>query len=70
MSFALSFAFTMHGYIGNLYVLGLSMVVVLFNIIAEATFLGDHTMAVRKGLNLGFMLFVLSEMLIFAAIFW
>lgn len=77
LSLALSLAFTMHGYIGNLYVLLLSIVVLLGSmalwfrdIIAEATYLGDHTIAVRKGLNLGFLLFVVSEILIFAGIFW
>lgn len=77
MSLALTLAFTMHGYIGSLYPLLLSVIVVLGSmtlwfrdIIAEGTYLGDHTIAVRKGLNLGFLLFVLSEILIFAAIFW
>jgi cytochrome c oxidase subunit 3 len=31
--------------------------------------MGDHTLAVRKGLNYGFLLFVVSEILIFAGIF-
>ena len=34
------------------------------------TFLGDHTMAVQRGLNLGVILFIVSEALFFLAIFW
>lgn len=34
------------------------------------TFLGDHTLAVQKGLNLGVILFIVSEALFFLAIFW
>jgi len=77
MSLALSLGLTMHGYINNVVVLLLSIIVVLYSmglwfrdIIAEGTYLGDHTLAVRKGLNYGFLLFVVSEILIFAGIFW
>lgn len=34
------------------------------------TFLGNHTLAVQKGLNLGVILFIVSEGLLFVAIFW
>ena len=34
------------------------------------TFLGDHTLAVQKGLNMGVALFIVSEALFFLAIFW
>nr|WHN64132.1 cytochrome c oxidase subunit 3 [Leptographium sp.] len=40
------------------------------DIISESTFLGDHTLAVQKGLNLGVILFIASEALFFLAIFW
>lgn len=77
LSLALSLGLTMHGYIGNLNVFYLSLFTLLFSmflwfrdIIAEGTYLGDHTLAVRKGLNFGFVQFVLSEILIFAGIFW
>ena len=33
------------------------------------TYLGDHTLAVQKGLNLGVILFIVSEALFFMAIF-
>ncbi len=40
------------------------------DIISESTFLGDHTLAVQKGLNLGIILFIVSEALFFMSIFW
>jgi cytochrome c oxidase subunit 3 len=40
------------------------------DIVAEGTFLGNHTLAVQKGLNLGVILFIVSEGLFFLAIFW
>jgi cytochrome c oxidase subunit 3 len=40
------------------------------DIIAEATYLGHHTLAVQRGLNLGVGLFIVSEALFFLAIFW
>lgn len=40
------------------------------DIISEGTFLGNHTLAVQKGLNLGIILFIVSEALFFLAIFW
>lgn len=36
----------------------------------EATYLGDHTSAVQRGLNYGILLFIVSEALFFLAIFW
>ncbi len=40
------------------------------DIVSEGTFLGNHTLAVQKGLNLGIILFIVSEALFFVAIFW
>ncbi len=40
------------------------------DIIAEGTYLGNHTLAVQKGLNIGVILFIVSEALFFLAIFW
>ena len=39
------------------------------DIISEGTYLGNHTLAVQKGLNLGVILFIVSEALFFLAIF-
>lgn len=40
------------------------------DIISEATYLGNHTLAVQRGLNMGVALFIVSEALFFLAIFW
>ena len=40
------------------------------DVIAESTYLGHHTLAVQKGINLGVGLFIISEALFFLAIFW
>lgn len=40
------------------------------DIISEGTYLGNHTLAVQKGLNMGVALFITSEALFFLAIFW
>lgn len=77
MSLALTLGLTMHNYISNLNWLYLALIMTIASIglwlrdvVIEGTYLGDHTIAVRKGLNIGFMLFVLSEILIFASLFW
>ena len=47
-----------------------SMTLWFRDVISEATYLGNHTLAVQKGLNLGVGLFIGSEGLFFLAIFW
>jgi cytochrome c oxidase subunit 3 len=39
-------------------------------VITEGTYLGDHTIQVRRGLTIGFVLFVISEIFAFLSIFW
>jgi cytochrome c oxidase subunit 3 len=39
------------------------------DVIGEATYLGNHTLAVQRGLNMGIALFIVSEALFFLAIF-
>jgi cytochrome c oxidase subunit 3 len=39
------------------------------DIISEGTYLGNHTLAVQRGLNMGVALFIVSEALFFLAIF-
>jgi cytochrome c oxidase subunit 3 len=53
-----------------LFTLILSMSFWFRDIISEGTYLGNHTLAVQKGLNLGVGLFIVSEGLFFLAIFW
>ena len=48
----------------------LSMFLWFRDVISEGTYLGNHTLAVQKGLNMGVALFIVSEILFFLAIFW
>lgn len=68
---------TMHSFEHAKYFLLLSFISLVYSmslwfrdIIAEGTYLGNHTLAVQKGLNLGVALFITSEALFFLAIFW
>lgn len=68
---------TMHGFSNAEYwlfsALGcliLSMSFWFRDVIAEGTYLGNHTLAVQRGLNMGVALFIVSEALFFLAIFW
>jgi len=67
----------MHNFNNSHYLLYLALILLVSNmsfwfrdIISEGTFLGDHTLAVQKGLNLGIILFIVSEGLFFMAVFW
>lgn len=40
------------------------------DIIAEGTYLGNHTLAVQRGLTMGVSLFIVSEALFFLSVFW
>ena len=68
---------TFHGFVSEVYCLFLSIITVIGSmslwfrdIISEATYLGNHTLAVQRGLNMGVALFIVSEALFFLAIFW
>jgi len=68
---------TMHGFsnagyfltLGFLSLIG-SMSFWFRDVISEGTYLGDHTAAVQRGINMGVALFIVSEALFFLAIFW
>ena len=64
--------FTLSGYNLNLGLFSLvfSMSLWFRDVISEATYLGNHTLAVQRGLNMGIGLFIVSEALFFLAIFW
>ena len=62
MDLALSLGLTAHGYISSIWPIVLAVIAVLYSmtlwfkdIIAESTYLGDHTIAVKRGLNQGFL---------------
>lgn len=72
-----SAALSMHNFSNGYYLLYISLILIITSmsfwfrdIISEGSFLGDHTLAVQKGLNLGVILFIVSEALFFMAIFW
>ena len=73
----LSAVMTFHGYSNGVFLLllgilstVLSMGLWFKDVIREATYQGHHTIAVQKGLMLGFILFVASEVMFFLSIFW
>ena len=77
LSLTISGALSMHSFSNAYYVFYLALMLLVFSmsfwfrdIISEGTFLGNHTLAVQKGLNLGVILFIVSEALFFLAIFW
>lgn len=47
-----------------------SMTLWFRDISVEGSYLGNHTLAVQRGLNMGVALFIVSEVLFFMAIFW
>lgn len=47
-----------------------AMVLWFRDVVAEGTFLGDHTQLVQKGITLGVALFIVSEIFFFLSIFW
>lgn len=73
----ISGALSMHSFSNAYNVFYFALILLVFSmsfwfrdIISEGTFLGNHTLAVQKGLNLGVILFIVSEALFFMAIFW
>lgn len=40
------------------------------DVVTEGTFLGDHTLPVQKGISMGVILFIISEVFFFISIFW
>ena len=68
---------TMHGFSSANNILMLAFLALISSmslwwrdVISEATYLGNHTLAVQRGLNMGVALFIVSEALFFLAIFW
>ena len=67
----------MHGFQGFEYLVPVAIFNVIYvmglwfrDVISEGTYLGNHTLAVQRGLNMGVALFIISEALFFLAIFW
>jgi len=67
----------MHNYIGgsNLFLSGFFIILFVMytwwrDVIREATFEEQHTFSVQRGLRLGMILFIVSEIMFFLAFFW
>nr|UFP91128.1 cytochrome c oxidase subunit 3 [Metschnikowia bicuspidata] len=77
MNLAMTMGLTSHSYMNSNMYMFINMLNMLYvltlwfkDMVAESTYLGNHTMAVKRGLMQGFYLFVVSEMLMFASLFW
>jgi len=77
LSLTLGAVMYMQGFIygGQLLSLGFTLTVfgmILWfrDIITEGTYLGHHTIQVQKGLTLGVVLFIISEVFAFLSVFW
>jgi len=53
----------------SLFMVAYSMALWFRDVIAEGTYLGNHTLAVQRGINLGVALFIISEVFFFPCYF-
>jgi cytochrome c oxidase subunit 3 len=67
----------MHGFSNAIYLLYIAITSLILSmtfwwrdVISEGTYIGNHTLAVQRGLNMGVALFIISEALFFLGIFW
>jgi cytochrome c oxidase subunit 3 len=75
--FTTSFVLYMNKFDYSFFILCFSFLTLLFTIsrwftdvVVESTFEGHHTSAVRRGLSLGMILFIVSEIMFFFSFFW
>lgn len=48
----------------------ISIILWFRDVVTEATFLGDHTHVVQKGISMSVVLFIVSEVFFFLSVFW
>jgi hypothetical protein len=77
LSLTFGFVMYMHGYAKGSFLFKVGILLLLLisflwwrDIVREATFEGQHTLAVQKGLKLGVLLFIVSEIMFFFGFFW
>ena len=65
-----------HGFANGGYLLSLGLLLTASamalwfrDIVAEGTYLGDHTLQVQKGIFIGMILFIISEVFAFLSVF-
>jgi cytochrome c oxidase subunit 3 len=66
-----------HSYANGGYIVSLGLITIIFafyvwlrDVVREGTFQGNHTKAVQKGLRIGMILFIISEVMFFVSFFW
>jgi cytochrome c oxidase subunit 3 len=76
LTVTLSAVLSFHSFPVALFILMIALINLVFcmslwfrDVISEGTYLGNHTLAVQRGLNMGVGLFIVSEALFFLAIF-
>jgi cytochrome c oxidase subunit 3 len=77
LTLTFGFVLYMHGYLRGNFLFKWGFLMILFmmylwwnDVIREATFEGQHTAKVQKGLKMGMLLFIASEVMFFVAFFW
>jgi len=77
LSLMLGAAMFMHGYphgdnllTWGFFITTYGMVLWFRDVISEGTYNGDHTKEVQRGLAIGFILFIISEVFAFLSVFW
>ena len=75
LSLMIGAVLSMHGFGDFTLILGFASTVLgsllwFRDIILEATYLGCHTTQVQKGLTIGVILFIVSEIFVFLSVFW
>jgi cytochrome c oxidase subunit 3 len=77
LSLTLGAVMYMQGFTYGGYLLSLGFTLTVFgmilwfrDIITEGTYLGHHTIQVQKGLTIGVVLFIISEVFAFLSVFW
>lgn len=75
--FLFNLTMTIHNINKDLILLLLNIITLIYigilwsrDIIAEATYLGEHTSKISNGLNLGFIIFLITEFMWFIGVFW
>jgi len=77
LSLTISAVLSFHGYVMGDFLLTCSFILLIWgmglwfkDIIIESSYLGAHTDKVQKGISLGVVLFIISEVFFFLSIFW
>jgi cytochrome c oxidase subunit 3 len=77
LSLTISAVLSFHGYVMGDLLLTCSFILLVWgmslwfkDVISEASYLGAHTDKVQKGISLGIVLFIISEVFFFLSIFW